>query len=104
MNPVLATLAVIGAVGCVLAIVAAARSRHKKAGTGQLRVMGATGFVNTKLNPEGTILVDGELWRARSQNGMLIDHRNQVIVTEMHGHFLLVEPASCNEPSASAPA
>ena len=94
MNSPLAALALISVAGCVLAIIAAALSRHKKVGTGQLGIIGATGSVNTKLNPEGTILLDGELWRARSQDAMFIDQDHQVVVADVHGHLLLVVPLS----------
>ena len=45
----------------------AAVSRHKKSGTGDVRLVGSTGLVDTKLDPHGTVLIQGELWRACSK-------------------------------------
>jgi membrane-bound serine protease (ClpP class) len=94
MNPTLIVLATIGAVGFLLAIVLAARSRHAKFGARDLLVIGATGFVNTTLDPDGSILVHGELWRARSKHGAVVGPTKKVIVVGAQGHLLLVEPMS----------
>jgi membrane-bound serine protease (ClpP class) len=95
MNPSFAVLAIFGAVGFLLAIVLAAGwSRHAKSGARDLLVIGATGFVNTKLDPDGSILIHGELWRARSHQGTVVAPANRVTVVGMQGHLLLVEPMS----------
>ena len=95
MNPALIALALIGVVGCALATIAAATlSRHKKLGSGQPVIIGATGLVNTRLNPEGTVLLNGELWRARSQDSIVIVENRRVIVADVLGHLLLVAPLS----------
>jgi membrane-bound serine protease (ClpP class) len=92
MNPTLVVLAIISAVGFLLAIVLAAWSRHAKSGRRDPLVIGATGFVTTKLDPEGSILIHGELWRARSSQGTVVAPANRVIVVGVQEHLLLVEP------------
>jgi membrane-bound serine protease (ClpP class) len=95
MNPTLIELVTIGAVGFLLAIVLAASwSHHAKSGARDLLVIGATGFVNTKLDPDGSILIQGELWRARSNQGTVVAAANRVTVVGVQGHLLLVEPMS----------
>ena len=94
MNPMLVVLATMGVVGFLLAIILAARSRHAKSGARDLFVIGATGFVNTRLDPDGSILIHGELWRARSKHGAAVDPTKKVIVVGAQGHLLLVEPIS----------
>jgi len=94
MNPILAVLATMGVVGFLVAIILAARSRYAKSGERDLLGIGATGFVNTKLDPDGSILIDGELWCARSKHGAVVDPTKKVIVVGAQGHLLLVEPIS----------
>src|SRR3982750_2158788 len=60
-----------GLVVVLLIIVAA--SRHKKAATGELNLMGALASVEMTLEPEGSVLIRGELWRARSSEGGTIE-------------------------------
>jgi membrane-bound serine protease (ClpP class) len=43
--------------------------RRTPAQTGQEELLGQVGIVRTRLDPEGYVLVHGELWRARSENG-----------------------------------
>jgi membrane-bound ClpP family serine protease len=71
--------------------------RHKRAGAGEINLIGETGSVETKLDPEGTVIVAGELWRARSSDGASIDVRTRVRVIGMHGHLVVVE---LSEPAA----
>jgi membrane-bound ClpP family serine protease len=51
--------------GLASALYVVALSRHKKSGAGELKLLGATAVVETTLEPEGSVLVRGELWRAR---------------------------------------
>ncbi|MGH9971079.1 MAG: NfeD family protein [Pyrinomonadaceae bacterium] len=74
----------------VLAFVAAI-SRHKKAATGEIHLLGAIALVDSALMPEGTVLVRGELWRARSVDGSNIPAQTKVHVVGLQGYFLLVE-------------
>ncbi len=67
--------------------------RHKKASSGSIHLVGQTGEVASDLVPEGTVLVHGELWRARSGNGSTLDARTRVRVVRIEGHLLVVDPS-----------
>ncbi len=59
-----------------------------------LRLAGETGVVNSELNPKGSVLIDGELWPARSSNGNTIYVNQGVRVVGVENGWLLVEIAS----------
>ena len=65
--------------------------RHKKASSRSLIVIGATGEVVSELAPEGTVVVHGELWRARSRDGSTFSCKMRVSVVGVEGHLLVVE-------------
>ena len=67
--------------------------RHKKASGDPIHVVGATGEVASDLVPEGTVLVHGELWRARSGDGTNLIARTRVRVVGVEGHLLVVDPS-----------
>ena len=67
-----------------------ALSRHKKSGTGRIQLLGAQAYVESQLNPEGAVLIQGELWRARSEDGTCIAAEERVEVVAVDGHLLLV--------------
>ncbi|HEV2912351.1 MAG TPA: NfeD family protein [Pyrinomonadaceae bacterium] len=82
-------LTVLVAMGAVAAL-----SRHKKAGTGRLELVGAMAVVETALRPEGSVLVCGELWRARApQQSVTVERGARVRVMGASGHLLEVEPS-----------
>jgi membrane-bound serine protease (ClpP class) len=83
----------------IAAVYAVLLSRHKKAGTGQLKLMNAPALVETALEPEGSVLVHGELWRARSRGGFRVERGARVLVVGTSGHMLEVEPAPKVFPS-----
>ena len=66
---------------------------HKRTSGRNLKLMGEIGTVDTPLGPTGTILVTGELWRAKSKSGNTIPARNVVRVVGFEEHLALVEPA-----------
>ncbi|HEY6188640.1 MAG TPA: NfeD family protein [Pyrinomonadaceae bacterium] len=74
-------------------------SRHKKAATGQLTLMNSLALVETALQPEGSVLVQGELWRARARAGLTVERGARVLVVGTSGHLLEVEPAPLGVPS-----
>ena len=78
--------------GLVLALIIAAVSRHKKAGVGELDLLGARAVVETTLEPEGSVLVRGELWRARLRTGGKVEHGQAVRVVGASQYLLEVEP------------
>lgn len=66
--------------------------RHKKASSDSVHVLGETGEVAADLVPEGTVIVHGELWRARSGDSSPLDVGTRVIVVGVEGHLLVVKP------------
>jgi len=66
-------------------------SRHKKTNSGRLQLKGLSAVAHTVLNPEGAVLVDGELWRARSVDGSVFGPSANLRVVGSVDHLLLVE-------------
>ena len=64
---------------------------HKRAGAGDIKLIGELARVDTKLDPEGTVIVCGELWRARSKDGANISSHSRVRVVGFEDHLALVE-------------
>jgi len=52
---------------------------------------GLSAVAHTVLNPEGAVLVDGELWRARSVDGSVFGPSANLRVVGSVDHLLLVE-------------
>ena len=65
---------------------------HKWKGAGLIKLIGETARVDTQLDPEGTVIACGELWRAKSKTGAVISAGTQVRVVAFVDHFALVEP------------
>jgi membrane-bound ClpP family serine protease len=86
-------LALLGGVLSVVLGLLAAWSRHKKSARGVLDLTGRVGSVAEALRPEGAVLVDGELWRARVRSGRSVE-RGRVRVVGGRGHLLEVEAES----------
>jgi membrane-bound serine protease (ClpP class) len=86
------TFAALLVAGLLMALIIIALSRHKKAGAGELDLMGARAVVETALEPEGAVLVRGELWRARVRTGERIERGRAVRVTGTSQYLLEVEP------------
>ncbi len=74
-----------------VATLAAALSRHKKAGAGDVKLVGEFATVETTLAPEGTIIVSGELWRARSGDGGVISSEARVRIVGFKDLLAVVE-------------
>jgi membrane-bound serine protease (ClpP class) len=68
--------------------------KHKKSGIGTVQLIGKQGVAQTDLAPEGSVLVDGELWRASSADGTTIASKNRVEVTRIEGLLLVVKRSS----------
>jgi membrane-bound serine protease (ClpP class) len=64
--------------------------KHKNSGMGRIQLLGAVALAQTDLDPEGAVLIAGELWRARSVDGTTIAAHSQVEVVQLQGHLLLV--------------
>jgi membrane protein implicated in regulation of membrane protease activity len=83
-------LLLVGAGFIIACVVVAAMSRHQKSAGRPLRLEGRVGVVLEALEPEGAVLVDGELWRARARGGDRIA-RGRVRIVGARGHWLEVE-------------
>ena len=78
------------AVGVVVYLVARAHSRRP--GVGPEALIGEVGEAVEDLDPEGMVLVEGELWRARARGGR-VRRGEKVRVVEVDGLTLVVERA-----------
>ena len=88
-----AVLASFGSIILPIAIVVV-MSRQKKADPRDITLIGQLASVEKPLDPEGTVLVCGELWHARVRTEACVasGHLN-VRVVGARGHLLEVEPA-----------
>ena len=78
----------------LVALVAFA-SRHKKSSRSALALVGRLASVEEPLTPEGSVLVEGEAWRAHAPSGGPVARgRLNVRVTGASGHLLEVEPVA----------
>ena len=86
------SVAVIISAACIVvaAGMLAAVSHHKKSGSGDVKLIGSAGLVDTKLDPHGTVLIHCELWSAYSNDGNVIAAGSKVLVVGMRDHLLLV--------------
>ena len=78
--------------GLAVVLIVVALSRHKKSGMGDVDLIGAVAKVQTSLTPEGSVIVRGELWRARSRTGASVERGQTVRITGASQHLLDVEP------------
>lgn len=78
--------------GLVVVLTIVAASRHKKGAKGEIELVGAIGLVETTLEPEGSVMVRGELWRARSRASVKIERGQRVRVIGASDHLVEVEP------------
>jgi membrane-bound ClpP family serine protease len=76
-----------------LALYVFALWRHKRAGSGEVDLVGAAGLVETTLAPEGSVLIRGELWPARLCSGARLGRGSAVRVVGASRHLLEVEAA-----------
>jgi membrane-bound serine protease (ClpP class) len=90
---VLATVLTCALFLALLGLIAAA-SRHKKRATaGALHLIGSVARVETDLEPEGSVIVEGELWRARVGHEVgPVRRGSRARVVGASGHLLEVEP------------
>jgi membrane protein implicated in regulation of membrane protease activity len=77
-------------------------SRHKKSSRRPFDLVGREGAVVRALNPEGFVLVDGELWPARARGGLFVrEGGDNVRVVGAAGSVLEVEPLGRGEGEAA---
>lgn len=84
-------IAILATLAALALVVVVALYRHKKAGAGDIKLVGEHATVDTKLDPVGTVIVCGELWRARSNDASVIPAHARVRVIGFEGHLALVE-------------
>jgi membrane-bound serine protease (ClpP class) len=84
-------IGVLTAVAALATLVVVALYLHKRASAGDIKLIGELARVDTKLDPEGTVIVCGELWRARSKDGTHISNQARVRVVGFEDHLALVE-------------
>lgn len=65
--------------------------RHKRKSSGEVRLIGELCEVKTNLTPDGTVIVQGELWPARSIDGTFIAPPDLARVVGTQDHLLLVK-------------
>ncbi len=88
MNVLLITICVV--VGLLLLLITLL-SHRKKSRLSSLHFPGASGVANSPLCPEGTVLIGGELWRARSTDYSSIELASHIKVVGSQEHLLIVE-------------
>lgn len=77
----------------ILLLTVVVLSRHRKAGGREVSLMMRVASVAEPLNPEGAVVVGGELWRARARSGETVERgRANVRIVGARGHLLEVEP------------
>lgn len=84
-------IGVLASVAALATLLVVSLYLHKKAGAGDIKLVGEIAQVDTELDPEGTVIVCGEMWRARSKDGAVISSHAQVRVVGFEGHLALVE-------------
>ena len=91
---VLATV-LTGALLLALSGLIAAASRHQKRAVRAPHLIGSMARVESDLRPEGSVIVGGELWRARLMHleDDALRRGSSVRVVRASGHLLEVEPA-----------
>lgn len=76
-------------------------SKRRQALVGVEVLLGKTGFAVGDLWPEGQVKVNGEIWRARCAGGCPVG--TQVVVREIDGLTLVVEPSGVQSPTPRWP-
>jgi len=85
----IAVVAIVLAAFLVFIIGAIVRGQKRKAVTGVEALVGMVAEAKTELDPKGTVIVDGELWSARVDDGK-VEPGEEVIVTKVEGLKLVV--------------
>ena len=84
-------LAIIGIAAGVLLAGVVMLWLHKRFARRTLTLIGQPAHVETALNPAGSVIVRGEIWRARSVDGSIVASRNTVRVVGAEDLYLMVE-------------
>lgn len=84
-------ISILTGIGLLCLTIVIALYRYKKHTGSSSKVLGELGEVSSDLVPEGAVVVQGELWRARSRSGRAVLAQSRVRVVSVEGHVLLVE-------------
>lgn len=88
---ILYSVAVSVSVFFLFIVQAVVRAHRRRPAVGSVSMVGATGVAKTPINPEGTVLVMGELWHAWSATGEPIEAQQEIEVVEVQGLKLRVK-------------
>ena len=66
----------------VITIVWGIRAHRRRVSAGREDMIGKTAEVKTALNPKGTVLIEGELWMAVSEDGQM-EPGDEVVVSKV---------------------
>ncbi len=92
MRALIPSTLILAAAALALLAYVAHVSRHKKSSKLMPVLVGRVAIVERALEPEGFVLVDGELWRARLRGGAgVVRERESVRVVGASGYVLEVE-------------
>jgi len=88
---VAATIAIALVVLLIFACLLLASYKHKLASSSEISPLGKRGVVHTDIRPEGAVIVDGEMWRARLSHGATLVRGGKIKVVGVRGMLLEVE-------------
>jgi Membrane-bound serine protease (ClpP class) len=74
----------------IAALMLAHKSRRHKRLALPVSLLSSQAIVDAPLHPTGSVLINGELWLARSANDTRLESRTKVIVVGVQDHVLLV--------------
>ena len=79
----------LAAIFVVVSAVAVVRSQRRRPVAGKEDIIGLVGTVGTRLDPEGSVQVRGEIWQALAK-GQYLEPGTKVVVTGIDGLTLTV--------------
>jgi membrane-bound ClpP family serine protease len=79
------------AMALVLGVFVVALALRKRFGNSDLQLIGESARVEISLAPNGSVIVNGELWPAQSTNGEVIPAQSPVRIVAVQDLSLLVE-------------
>ncbi len=85
----------------LFALTAGLRAQRRVPVTGEEGMIGQIGVAKTKLDPQGTVLVNGEYWNAASSNGGTIERGDKVEVVELERRTIKVRRFPNSSPRSA---
>ncbi|MGH9897424.1 MAG: NfeD family protein [Pyrinomonadaceae bacterium] len=87
---------VLAAVLALLVILIPLLSHQKRVTSRDLHLIGSTGTVETDLTPNGSVIINGELWPAVAA-GLMLSKGQSIRVARLRGASVEVAPLSLNQ-------